>query len=302
MTRKLSIIYDDPDATDSSSSEDESMLIVKPRKIKRSIREISLPLVFAFPTSLDISSDEENNGNALKTCIEGQPQNSKRVSTQSPSMRRQSSAKYRGIRQRKWGKWVAEIRDPFKRSRVWLGTYNTAEEAFQVYEAKRLEFEAMAKAQTQNNGSSAALLAATSEKKKISTALEDSESVFSQTLPSSMLELDTSASNSMEKDSISSNEAVEANDFLTDLAGLEIPDLSLMNLPPPSAAADPSGSAAADPSGSAAAPSGSEPNLGLDIDWLLFDDYVQSFDDLGDLQDIQISGFNDNESSEIPEL
>ncbi|XP_061348786.1 ethylene-responsive transcription factor ERF118-like [Gastrolobium bilobum] len=291
MTRKLRIVYDDPDATDSSSSKDESMLIVKPRKIKRSIREISLPLVFAFPTSLDISSDE---GNALKTCIEGQPQNSKRVSTQSPSMRRQSSAKYRGIRQRKWGKWAAEIRDPFKRSRVWLGTYNTAEEAFQVYEAKRLEFEAMAKAQTQNNGSSAALLAATSEKKKISTALEDSESVFSQTLPSSMLELDTSASNSMEKDSISSNEAVEANDFLADLAGLEIPDLSLMNLPPPSAAAD--------PSGSAAAPSGSEPNLGLDIDWLLFDDYVQSFDDLGDLQDIQISGFNDNESSEIPEL
>ncbi|KAE9605688.1 putative transcription factor AP2-EREBP family [Lupinus albus] len=313
MQRKLRIIWHDPDATDSSSDEggDQEMR----RNNRRTVLEVALP---CFPPNL-VTDD------AITDCSSNTELSKKRVLTKTPPLKRRTAGKYRGVRMRKWGKWAAEIRDPFKGARLWLGTYNTAEEASQAYERKKLEFETMAEAmygdKSSNNnadvfGVSAEAMtaqdkssfnysvssgAASVSDSRSAATLDDSECVLSHLSPLSVLELDTStskASNSVENVKVSSNEFVEKRCLETEFAEMaskvdadsEMNDLEaeLADLEMPDLSIL-----------NALLPPSTDAPSAFEFDWLSFDGCD---DDLGGLEDIHIGGIGEDGPSALPDF
>ncbi|XP_050385264.1 ethylene-responsive transcription factor CRF6-like [Argentina anserina] len=138
-TKRIRIIYDDPYATDCSIENDTECNVKKNRSVcnKRVISEILVggaPCKSLANTSLNCNTCGTNYGDCMDL--------------DDSSKTQRCATKYKGVRRRQCGTYAAEIRDPFRKTRVWLGTYGTAEEASMAYQKKRVEFDNLMKTQT----------------------------------------------------------------------------------------------------------------------------------------------------------
>ncbi|KAF1874603.1 hypothetical protein Lal_00030032 [Lupinus albus] len=104
--RKIWIIYTDPDATDYSSDEEVTKVHFQLDGQNRFFKEILLPKL------------------------------SPQIYPERGKITPKSTSIYKGVRLRRWGRFSAEIRDPIRKVKVWISTFDTELEAAEAYVKK----------------------------------------------------------------------------------------------------------------------------------------------------------------------
>lgn len=165
VMKRVRIIYNDPDATDSSSDDDDDgcchdQVNERGERIKHVVREVYIPMY--------------NSSEKRQSSVKVRGKNSK---VKVDEDRKTNEKRFTGVRRRKWGTYAAEIRDPFQKKRLWLGTFPTEEEAYEVYRAKKIELDKRILSNKNNVNAASAC------------ASEDTTGFYSLPSPSSVLDV-----------------------------------------------------------------------------------------------------------------
>ncbi|TKW13245.1 hypothetical protein SEVIR_5G087600v4 [Setaria viridis] len=210
--RRVRVLFEDPDATDSDSDDEEAGGPTGPVKSKRFSFEMFVGKAPPKPVLPAATVAASTSG--------GSPES------------------YRGVRLRKWGKWAAEIRNPFTGKRQWLGTFDTAGAASAAYLSASRSFADEKRRRRGQPVPASSPASSASATPTASSSSSTSAAPFAHPSPSSVLEATKPALKAESPEPVAtpilpSTEAAQLPDdpeFYQDLLrGLQLPDIDPMD-------------------------------------------------------------------------